>query len=165
MVAVLGPYEALPFYIHTYIQLFFPHNPHHSLCTFASDEQEPVCRARKSLRQRRQATFLKLQWQHRCLENVAHVVHLFGPMKDGLRGQRFPDNDAVIAACLCWRRLLRARHTGSCSSLAKVHKEWWWLRGKITVSSWNLALFNCVIMITLSVSGWDVQIYTKIRRH
>jgi hypothetical protein len=29
-------------------------------------------------------------------------------MKDGLRGQYFPDNDAVIAACLCWRRPLRA---------------------------------------------------------
>ena len=24
--------------------------------------------------------------------------HLFAPLKDGLRGQRFPDNDAVIAA-------------------------------------------------------------------
>ncbi|PNF28558.1 hypothetical protein B7P43_G12914 [Cryptotermes secundus] len=28
--------------------------------------------------------------------------HLFGPMKDGLRGQHFPDNDAVIAAVRKW---------------------------------------------------------------
>jgi hypothetical protein len=28
--------------------------------------------------------------------------HLFGPMKDGLRGQHFPDNDAVIAAVTKW---------------------------------------------------------------
>jgi hypothetical protein len=54
-------------------------------------------------------------------------------------------------ACLCWRRLLGARHTGSCSSLAKVHNEWSWLFGKITVSSWNLALFNCVIMLSVCV--------------
>jgi hypothetical protein len=32
-----------------------------------------------------------------------------------------------------------------------VHNEWWWLCGKITVSSWNLALFNCVIMLSVSV--------------
>jgi hypothetical protein len=32
----------------------------------------------------------------------------------------------VKVNCLCWCRLLRERHTGSCSSLAKVHNEWWW---------------------------------------
>ena len=28
--------------------------------------------------------------------------HLFTPLKDGLRVQRFPDNDAVIAAVKKW---------------------------------------------------------------
>jgi hypothetical protein len=47
-------------------------------------------------------------------------------MKDGLHGQHFADNDAVIEAVRkYWRRLLRAWHTGSCSLLAKVHNEWW----------------------------------------
>jgi hypothetical protein len=50
--------------------------------------------------------------------------HLFGPMKDGLRGQHFPDNDAVIAAVRKWLASAGA-HTGSCSSLAKEHNKWW----------------------------------------
>jgi hypothetical protein len=45
------------FQLHTVI---FPHNHHHSLCTFASDEQEPVCLARKSLNQQSQATFFEV---------------------------------------------------------------------------------------------------------
>ena len=28
--------------------------------------------------------------------------HLFGPLKDGLRGQHFPDNEAVITAVKKW---------------------------------------------------------------
>jgi hypothetical protein len=28
--------------------------------------------------------------------------HLFGPMKDGLRGQHFPSNDAVVRAVKLW---------------------------------------------------------------
>lgn len=28
--------------------------------------------------------------------------HVFGPVKDGIRGQQFPDNDAVIAAARKW---------------------------------------------------------------
>jgi hypothetical protein len=43
------------------LTIIFPHNHHHLLCTFTSDEQETVCCARKSLRQQRQATFLQLQ--------------------------------------------------------------------------------------------------------
>jgi hypothetical protein len=43
------------------LAIIFPHIHHHSLCTFASDEQEPVCHARKSVRQQKQATFLQLQ--------------------------------------------------------------------------------------------------------
>jgi hypothetical protein len=42
-----------------------------------------------------------------------------------------------------------------------VHNEWWWLCGKITVSSWNLALFNCVIMLSVSV----VVFIKRNRRH
>jgi hypothetical protein len=35
----------------------------------------------------------------RCGPDFAHSdFHLFGPMKDELRGQHFPDNNAVIAA-------------------------------------------------------------------
>ena len=30
--------------------------------------------------------------------------HLFGPLKDGLRGQHFPDDDAVITAVKQWLR-------------------------------------------------------------
>jgi hypothetical protein len=30
------------------LTVIFPHNHHHSLSTFASDEQEPVCRAEAS---------------------------------------------------------------------------------------------------------------------
>jgi hypothetical protein len=40
------------------LAVIFPHNHHHSLCTFFSDEQGPVCRVRKSLRQQRQSHFL-----------------------------------------------------------------------------------------------------------
>jgi hypothetical protein len=36
------------------------------------------------------------------MENVAHVVHLFGPMKDGPRGQHFPVNATVIAVVRKW---------------------------------------------------------------
>ncbi|PNF17980.1 hypothetical protein B7P43_G17450 [Cryptotermes secundus] len=60
---------------------------------------------------------------HTSLANTAHIAkfgwtvlphppyspnlapsdfHLFGPMKDGLRGQHFPDNDAVIVAVRKW---------------------------------------------------------------
>jgi hypothetical protein len=35
-------------------------------------------------------------------ELVPSDFHLFGPMKDGLRGQHFPDNNAVIAAVRKW---------------------------------------------------------------
>jgi len=55
--------------------------------------------------------------------------HLFGPMKDGLREQHFPSNDSIVRAetvvHLRWCRFLRVRHAGSCSSLAKVHSQWW----------------------------------------
>jgi hypothetical protein len=35
-------------------------------------------------------------------ELVPSDFHLFGPMKNGLRGQHFPDNNAVIAAVRKW---------------------------------------------------------------
>jgi hypothetical protein len=56
--SIITPLNKASFQLLTVI---FPHNHHHSLCTFANDEQEPVCHARKSLRQQRQATFLQLQ--------------------------------------------------------------------------------------------------------
>ena len=36
---------------------YFQHSHHHWLCTFASDEQEPACRARKNLHQWRLPCF------------------------------------------------------------------------------------------------------------
>jgi hypothetical protein len=43
--------------------------------------------------------------------------HLFGPMKDELRGQHFPSNDAVVRVVKQWAtsagaEFLRARHAG-----------------------------------------------------
>jgi len=66
--------------------------------------------------------------------------HMFGPMKDGLHGQHFPSNDPHRMSCetvghLCWCRFLRVWHAGSCSSLAKVHSQWWWLCRKIVFCS------------------------------
>ena len=37
-----------------------------------------------------------------CLDFVSSDFHLFGTMKDGLRGQHFPSNDTVIAAVEHW---------------------------------------------------------------
>jgi len=36
------------------------------------------------------------------LDLAPSVFHLFGPMKDGLRGQHFPSNDAVVQAVKQW---------------------------------------------------------------
>jgi len=47
--------------------------------------------------------------------------HLFGPMKDGLRGQHFPSNDAIVRAVKQW-----ATSTGAdfyeCGMQALVHR-------------------------------------------
>ena len=56
--------------------------------------------------------------------------HLFGPMKDGLRGQHFPSNDAAVRVVKQWATSAGADfyecgNAGSCLSLAKVHSQWW----------------------------------------
>jgi hypothetical protein len=59
----------------------------------------------------------------------SRVSYLFGPMKDRLRGH-FPDDNAVITAGRQWvasadNRFLQAQHADSCSSVAKMHGQWW----------------------------------------
>ena len=60
---------------------------------------------------------------------VPSDFHLFRPRKDGLHEQHFPSYDTIVRAVkvglLCCCRFLRAQHAGSCSSLAKVHNQWW----------------------------------------
>ena len=52
---------------------------------------------------------------------------------------------------LRWYRFLRARHPGSCSSLAKVHKQWWRPCRKIVVCRYEFALSDSVIVLFVSV--------------
>jgi len=47
--------------------------------------------------------------------------HLFGPMKDGLRGQHFPSNDAVIQAVKQWATSAGADFY-KCGMQALVHR-------------------------------------------
>jgi len=47
--------------------------------------------------------------------------HLFGPMKDGLRGQHFPSNDAVVRAVKQWATSVGADFY-ECGMQALVHR-------------------------------------------
>ena len=49
------------------------------------------------------------------------------------------------------RAASKVMHAGSCSSLAKVHSHWWWLRWKIVFCSWEFALSNSVIVLFVSI--------------
>ena len=56
---------------------------------------------------------------------------------------------AVVAATvghLHWCGLLWVWHAGSCSSLVKMHNDWWWLRWKMVFCSWEFSLSNNVIV-------------------
>jgi hypothetical protein len=56
--------------------------------------------------------------------------------------------------CSCLVSLLlptTSMQAGSCSSLAKIHNQWWWLFGTIMFWSRKLALSNGVIVHPLSV--------------
>ena len=46
---------------------------------------------------------------------------------------------------------LWGQHSGSCSSLIKMHSLWWWLCWKSVLRSWEFALSNTVIMFFVSV--------------
>jgi hypothetical protein len=71
---------------------------------------------------------------------VLSDFNLFGPMTDGLWGQRFPGIKASMRAA-----------AGSCSSLARMHSQWWWLCGTIVFCSWKLALSKGVIVHPLYI--------------
>jgi hypothetical protein len=62
--------------------------------------------------------------------------------------------------CLCWCTLLRAQHAGCCSSLTKMHSQWWWLCGTIVFCSWQLAQSNGVIVYPVSYFSVEIN-----RRH
>ena len=59
------------------------------------------------------------------LDLASSGFHLFGPLKEGLRGQHFVDNNVVIDAVKNGlpqlKENLPARHTGPRSSLEKMH--------------------------------------------
>ena len=54
---------------------------------------------------------------------VSSVFHLFGPMKDGLFGQHFPNNSVIIAAVKHWITSASA-DIYECGMQAPVHC-WW----------------------------------------
>jgi len=73
-----------------------------------------------------------------CIANLSWIVlpqpshrsdlepsdfHMFRMMQDGLRGQHFPKNEAVVenVGHLQWYSFLQAQHAGSCSSLEKLY--------------------------------------------
>jgi hypothetical protein len=73
--------------------IIFPHSHHYWLYIFACDKQDPACCTLKNLDQRRQPTFLQLQWQ-RHEENVAYVVHLSLAQTD--LSQKVPNQDSTV---------------------------------------------------------------------
>ena len=52
---------------------------------------------------------------------------------------------------LCWCRFSHARHAGSCSSLAKVHHQWWLPCWKIVFCCWECAPSNTATVLFVSV--------------
>ena len=77
-----------------------------------------------------------------CL--IHHQVFIcLNLLKEGLEGQHFVDNNAVIDSqkmdCHSWKRVLSGRRTSPRSSLEKMHWKWWRLRRKIkflNMSAW-----------------------------
>jgi hypothetical protein len=51
--------------------------------------------------------------------------HLFVPMKDGLRGQHFPDDDAGIAAVRKWVASADADVYARGVRTRVQHSQWW----------------------------------------
>jgi hypothetical protein len=51
--------------------------------------------------------------------------HLLGLVKDGLRSQHFPDNDAVIAGVRKWVASAGADFYECSMQALLVHRQWW----------------------------------------
>ena len=60
------------------------------------------------------------------LNLVSSDFHLFRPINDGLHGQHFTSNYAIISTVkrghMQWNRFLQGWHAGSCSSLVITHR-------------------------------------------
>ena len=57
----------------------------------------------------------------------------------------------VTVGHLCWCRLLCAWHAASCSSVVKMHSEWWRLSWKRVFCTWEFALLNSAAVLFASV--------------
>jgi hypothetical protein len=92
-----------------------------------------------------------------CLLFLSFLIFFFSPYLHLLNNFIIVPPSDSISPCLlssCLVSLLlptTSMQAGFCSSLAKIHNQWWWLFGTIMFCSRKLALSNGVIVHPLSV--------------
>ena len=59
---------------------------------------------------------------------------------------------AIIVDHLHWFKFLQAHHAGSCSPVAKMYSQWWWLCWKTMFCSWEFTLSNSITVFFASVA-------------
>ena len=79
--------------------------------------------------------FVRTYWTNTRLKVTVSWIASSPVTKRGLTTTSRSQNGSPWSGDLRWCRFLQARHAGSCSSLAKVHNQWWWLRRKIVFCS------------------------------
>jgi len=84
-----------------------------------------------------------------------HMLKVYGDqIGDVNTVKHFSSDDSNMKHKPCSRQpcsFLWTWHAGSCSLLAKMHRQWYWLCWKVEFRSWEFALSNNIISLAVSM--------------